>query len=231
MQTLRNALIVPTLLLSLCAFAEGTREETREVSDFDGVEVSHGLQAKVTVGARSVRVSGDEKNLSRLRTEVVDGKLVVRMEKNSWHDSTRGVHVTISTPKLTSVEASGGAEVEAEATPAESFSVEASGGADVTVRNVDAKRLKVEASGGGEVTLKGRADKAEMDASGGAGVHAKELALRSLDVDASGGADIEASPSERITGEASSGSSVHVNGSPSQREVSTSSGADVTYRK
>ena len=125
MQTLRTALVVPTLLLSLCAFAEGaTREETRDVPDFSGVEVSHGLKAQVTVGPKSVRISGDEKRVGQVRTEVVDGKLVVRMEKTSWFGSSnsKGVHVTISTPKLTSVEASGGAEVEAEATAAETFS-------------------------------------------------------------------------------------------------------------
>ncbi|WP_224240514.1 head GIN domain-containing protein [Hyalangium gracile] len=233
MQTLRAAVVVPTLLLSLCAFAEGgNREENREVSDFDGVAISHGLEAQVKVGPKSVRISGDEKRLAQVRTEVVDGKLIVRMEKNSWFGSnSKGVRVTISTPRLTSVEASGGAEVDAEATTADTFTVESSGGGELSVRNVDAKSLKVEASGGGEVTLKGRADTMKVEASGGAEVHGKDLSLRALDVEASGGAQVDANPSESVSADLSGGSTVHVASSPSQRNVSASGGAEVVFRR
>ncbi len=234
MMTLRVALIVPTLLLSTVAFAEeaGTGA-TRDVPDFDGVQVSNGLAAKVTVGPKSVRISGDEKQVSLVRTEVVDGKLVVRMEKKGWFNShsSKGITVTISSPKVTSLEASGGAEIDGEATAAETFEAGASGGAEVSVRNVDAKKLKVDVSGGAEVKVKGRADKADMDASGGAEIHAQELSLKELNVDASGGCTVEANPTERITADISGGSSVHVDSAPSQREVSSSGGARVVFSK
>ncbi|WP_224368521.1 head GIN domain-containing protein [Hyalangium versicolor] len=234
MQNLRAALVVPTLLLSFCAFAEGsTREETRDVSDFHGVEVGGGIKAQVTIGPKSVRVSGDDKQVSLLRTEVEDGKLVVNMDKKSWGEniSSKGVRVVISTPKLTHVGASGGAEVEAEATSAESFSVDSSGGSELTVRKLDTKRLEVEVSGGGEVTLKGRADSAEVEASGGAEVHAKELSLKSLEVEGSGGVSVDANPSESIKAELSGGSSVHADSAPARRKVSASGGSQVVFGK
>jgi hypothetical protein len=183
------------------------------------------------VGPKSVRITGDEKQVSQIRTEVVDGKLVVRMEKSSWFNSSRGIQVTISNPKVTSVEASGGADVDAEASPTENFLAEASGGADVSVRNLDVKRLKVEASGGGEATVKGRADMADMEASGGAEVHAQDLSLKSLNVDASGGSTVKANPTGRIVAEASGGSSVHVDSAPAQREVSSSGGGSVVFSR
>jgi hypothetical protein len=234
MQNLRTALVVPTLLLSLCAFAEGaTREETRDVADFQGVQVSQGLKARVTIGPKSVRVSGDEKHVGQVRTEVVDGKLVVRVEKegSSWGSSTKGVHLTISTPKLTSLEASGGSDIEAEASASDTFSIESSGGSDVTVRNVDAKKLNVEISGGGEVVLKGRAEALHVEASGGSQVHGQELSLKSLDVEGSGGTQVEANPSERLAAELSGGSTLNVASAPSQREVSASGGSQVVYKK
>jgi hypothetical protein len=234
MKTLRVALIVPTLLLSAAAFAqEAGKGSVRDVPDFDGVKVGNGLKAKVTVGPKSVRVSGDEKQVNHVRTEVVDGKLVVKMEKSSWFNShsSKGIEVTISSPKVTSVEASGGAEVEAEATATENFQAEASGGAEVYVRNVDAKKLKVEVSGGSEATLKGRTDMADMDASGGAEIHAQDLSLKVLNVDASGGCSVKANPTERIAADISGGSSVHVDSEPAQREVSSSGGSRVVFRK
>jgi len=234
MKTLRIALAVPTLLLAATAFAEAPDTgSTREVADFNGVEVSQGLKAQVTVGPKSVRISGDEKRVSQVLTEVVDGKLVVRMEKKSWFgsSSSKGIQVTISNPQVTSVGASGGASVDAETTATETFTADASGGAELSLHNLDAKKLKVDVSGGGEVTLKGRADTLDLDASGGAAVHAQELSLKSLNVDASGGVVVEANPTERLNADLSGGVVVNVDSAPAQREVSSSGGSSVHYRK
>ncbi|HVG57583.1 MAG TPA: head GIN domain-containing protein [Hyalangium sp.] len=234
MKTLQVALIVPTLLLSAVAFAEDpAKGSVRDVPDFDGVQVSNGLSAKVTVGPKSVRITGDEKQVSQVRTEVVDGKLVVKMEKKGWFGSNsgKGVQITISSPKVTSVEASGGADVEAEVSASESFVAEASGGGDVSVSNLDVKKLKVDVSGGAEATVKGRAELADMEASGGAEIHARDLSLKTLKVDASGGCSVEANPTDSISADVSGGSSVHVDSAPTQREVSSSGGAKVVFSK
>lgn len=234
MNTLQVAVIIPTLLLSAAAFAEDPgKGSVRDVPDFDGVQVSNGLNAKVTVGPKSVRITGDEKQVSQVRTEVVDGKLVVQMEKKGWFgsSSSRGIQVTISSPKVTSLEASGGAAIDAEASATENFLAEASGGGEVSVRNLDVKRLKVDVSGGAEVTVKGRAEMAGMEASGGAEIHAQDLSLKVLKVDASGGCAVEANPTDSISADISGGSSIHVDSSPAQREVSSSGGARVVFNK
>jgi hypothetical protein len=234
MKTLRLALAVPTLLLAATAFAEAPNTgAVREVGDFHAVEVSNGLSAKVTVGPKSVRISGDEQRVSQVRTEVVNGKLVVRMEKKSWFggSNSKGLQVTISNPQVTSVGASGGARVDAEATATENFTAEASGGAAVSVRNVDAKKLKVEVSGGAEATLKGRADMLDVEASGGAVVNAQEVSHKTLKVDASGGVVVNANPTERLEADVSGGVVVNVDSAPAQREVSSSGGSTVHYRK
>ncbi|MDY7233165.1 head GIN domain-containing protein [Hyalangium rubrum] len=237
MKPLRIALAVPALLFSACAFAQTvgngvSREDSRQVEDFDGVSVSQGLKAQVKVGPKEVRVSGDENLVALVRTEVVDGKLVVRLEKNSRIRSTSGLRITLSSPKITSVEASGGAEVEAEASSSQAFAAEASGGSEISVRNVDAKQLAVEASGGAEVKLQGRAESLTVEASGGSQVHGQDLSnLQAMTVDASGGSQVEANPSDRVVAELSGGSTVHVNSAPSQRVVSSSGGSRVLFRK
>lgn len=234
MKNLRTALAVPMLLLATTVFAESPNTgATREVGDFNGVEVSNGISAKVTAGPKSVRISGDEKRVSQVRTEVVDGKLQVSMEKKSWFGggSSKGIEVTISSPQVTSVGASGGASIEAEATATDTFLAEASGGAEVSVRNVDAKKVKVEVSGGGEATLKGRADTVDVDVSGGAVVNAQDLSHKTLKVDASGGTVVNANPTDRIEADLSGGCVVNVESAPAQREVDSSGGSVVHFRK
>lgn len=236
MKSVRIALIVPAVLLSACAFAQTagngvSREDTREVADFKGVEVGAGLKARVTVGPKAVRVTGDENLVALVRTEVVDGTLEVGLKEGTRVRGTSGLRIIISSPQVTSVGASGGAEVEAEATTSATFTAEASGGAELSVRGVDAKKLEVEASGGADVKLKGRADSLEVEASGGSEVHGEGLGVKTLEVEASGGSQVDANPSERIIAELSGGSTVHVDSAPVQREVSSSGGSQVVFRK
>ena len=237
MNSLRVSLFVPALLLSACAFAQVSgngvsREETREVADFKGVEVGSGLNAKVTVGPKSVRVTGDENLVGLVVTEVENGKLEVKLQKGSRVKGTSKLRIFISSPQVTSVGASGGAVVDAEASPGSNFAAAASGGGEVNVRNVDAKALALDASGGAQVKVIGRADTLAIDASGGSEVHAEELSgVKTLAVEASGGCRVKANPSDSIAAELSGGSTLHVASSPSQRAVQASGGSEVVFSK
>jgi hypothetical protein len=237
MKSLRFAVLIPAVLLSACAFAQATvgngvaREETREVADFDGVEVSSGLSVQVKVGPKAVRVSGDENLVALVRTQVADGKLEVGLKENSRIRNSSKVRITISTPQLKSVEASGGAAVEAEAASTESFAASASSGSAIDVLNLDAKQVAVEASSGASVELKGRANALAVEASSGSHVDCEQLSLKSMTVEASSGSKVEANPSERIVAEVSSGSSVQVDSSPAQRVVSSTGGSEVVFGK
>ncbi|MDC0711929.1 DUF2807 domain-containing protein [Stigmatella sp. ncwal1] len=222
MKTLRAVPLLPVLCLSFGALAQ---EQTREVDDFQGVSVSSGIKARVSVGPKSVRISGDEEAVARVRTSVDDGNLVVTMGKGRGG----GVLLTISSPEVTHVEAASGASVEAQASATPTFTIEASGGAEVSVNSLDSAKVEVDASGGAEVTLKGRADLLQVEASGGSEIHGQALHLKALEAEASGGTRVKANPSERVEAEASGGSSIHVDTQPTQRHVSTSGGSKVLF--
>lgn len=229
--TLRATLIVPCVLLSACAFAQeaqggGSQEQKREVGRFERVNIGSGLKATVAQGDTSVSLSGEASTLALVETEVEDGELEVRLKRGH---SLRGgdVRITITTPKLTEVEATGGSIVEAQASAQAKFSAEASGGSIVTVSRVDSETLDVESSGGSRVTLKGRAREVSAEVSGGSVVRADELEMASLSVEASGGARVEAGPTQRLNGDLSGGSVVRLSRKPEQRQVETSGGSEV----
>jgi hypothetical protein len=235
MSTLRTTLVLPLVLLSACAFAQTkgngvSQEQQREVGAFEQVHIASGLKATVKPGPASVRVSGDENVLPLIETEVEGGRLVARVKRGQ---NLRGgnVQLTITTPKVTAVSASGGGHLEAEASASERFSAKASGGSQVRVRGVDARQLQVESSGGSQVTLAGRADTVDVDASGGALVHARELEMATLTVDASGGTIVEAGPSKRLEADLSGGCEVRLTRNPAEREVDVSGGSEVVLAK
>ncbi|RKG94402.1 DUF2807 domain-containing protein [Corallococcus sp. CA053C] len=203
--------------------------DTRQVQDFHGVAVSHGIKAQVKVGPKSVRLEGPAESVSRVRLVVEDGILTTEVDrKGFWNGLNGKVRLFVSSPKMTHVEASGGSHVEAEATAAEEFEAEASGGAEINVRGVDANEVDTDVSGGAEVTLVGRAQKVDAEVSGGSQLHVRQLkGVTELEVDASGGAVIEADAPGTVTGEASGGSVIHLTARPQHSDIESSGGSRI----
>ncbi|NBD12861.1 MULTISPECIES: head GIN domain-containing protein [Corallococcus] len=203
--------------------------ETRQVEDFHGVSVGHGMHAEVKVGPKSVRLEGSSEALSRIRLVVDNGILTTRVDRKGFWGGLNGrVKLIVSSPTIDRLEVSGGGHMNAEATASDDFEAEASGGAVLNVRGVDAKKVEAEASGGSEVTLTGRAQKLEAEVSGGSQLHARQLqGVSDMRVEASGGAIVEADAPSSISGDASGGSVVRLSKRPQNSRVDVSGGSRV----
>ncbi|HEX8818906.1 MAG TPA: head GIN domain-containing protein [Archangium sp.] len=226
---LRTLILPVALLVSVPVFAQGPVE----VPDFRGVAVSSGIHAEVKPGAKSVRLEGSAEDVARVKLVVTDGVLrtEVEKEKGSWFFSKglKNVRLYVTNPRVESVAASGGSEIDAEATRVEEFSVAASGGSQIHVTGVDVKTLEAAASGGSQLELKGRAGELELAGSGGSVIEARDVQAESLKVQASGGTRIEASAERSITGALSGGSIVKAGKKPANVQVSKSGGSEIHY--
>jgi hypothetical protein len=215
---------VSLLLLSTAALA---RSEDRDVPQFDAVHISSGMRANITIGPRRpVHIEGDDEALSRLELVVEDGELTARFKEGSWMGGEHSVRLTIQTPQLRGVGASGGSIIKAEFSRGDRAEAQASGGSEIHARGVDAARLSAQASGGSIVELSGRADAFDLQLSGGSQLHGRDLSVRDLDVQGSGGSEAELSASGKIHGGLSGGSQLHARGGAHVR-VSTSGGSQV----
>ncbi|MBZ4335959.1 GIN domain-containing protein [Corallococcus sp. AS-1-12] len=200
--------------------------ETRQVEDFHGVSVGHGMYAEVKVGPKSVRLEGSPENLARIKLEVEDGILTTRVERKGWSGLNGRVKLIVSSPRIDHVEASGGSHMNADVTASGELDAEASGGSVLTVRGVDATKVEAESSGGSEITLTGRATQLEAEASGGAQVHAQKLqGVTDLKVEASGGSIVEADAPSSVSGDASGGSIIRLSKRPQNTNVDVSGGS------
>jgi hypothetical protein len=185
------------------------------------------MHADISIGPRkAVHIEADEESLQRLELDVKDGELNVHFKEGSWMHGEHQVRLTIQTPALRSVGASGGSIVNAELTRADSSEVQASGGSEIHVSNVDAGRLSMEASGGSVLTIAGRADELELHLSGGSQLHGRSLEVKDLLVEGSGGSQADLRASGKIRGGLSGGSQLHARGGGRAR-VSTSGGSQV----
>lgn len=199
--------VTTAALVALPAFAE-TR--TYNLSGFDRIDVSAGIDVTFSQGPFSVRVDEPDGNFDKLIVEVRGNTLKIG-RRNSWID-WRGVDysATVSAPNLIGLDVSSGASFE---------------GYSLSLRD-----LSVDVASGAGVELSGSCASLQLDISSGARFEGEGLKCETASVDASSGANADAFATRSASGNASSGGSVTFYGQPAQLAKDTSSGGSVRAR-
>jgi hypothetical protein len=199
--------VVTAGLVALPAFADS---KTYNLSGFDRVDVSAGIDVTFSQGPFSVKVDDPNGNFERLIVEVRGNTLKIG-RRNNWFD-WRGVDysATVSAPNLTGVDASSGSAFEG--------------------HNLSLRDLKVDVSSGASIELSGNCAGLRVDVSSGADFEGEALKCETASVDASSGADVDAFATRTASGNASSGASVTFHGRPPEIVKDTSSGGSVRAR-
>jgi hypothetical protein len=208
-----RALFVSTL--SCAALAAGVAfadEQTYDLSGFDAVSVSSGIDAEIAVGpGYSVRAESSAESLERIEIKVSGSELQIGRKSRffSWgrHES---IKVYVSLPALSALDVSSGAEAAATGVNADNFSIDASSGGNAEVRGT-CKEITADVSSGGHID-------------------AEALQCVSGAADASSGGHASVYTSESIVADASSGGHVSVYGSPTKVKTDNSSGGSVTIK-
>jgi hypothetical protein len=215
------------LLLALAQVQGSGRvvDQARNVPEFSGIHVSAGIQAKISIGNRSVVIRGDDNIVPLVRTEVHGGRLDIGWEPNTSHTTHSSLQVIISAPRLDDLEASGGAGIEGGVGSGDALQIDASGGSHIHV-SAERKQIDAHGSGGAVLALEGKAEAARLHASGGTVVKAARLSVGNVEVEGSGGADLSVDANGTVRGSLSGGSTARV-GPRAKVEVHTSGGSEV----
>lgn len=103
-------------------------------------------------------MEAEEGVLPKIRTEVVDGRLVIGPEPNTGIEMTEPIDYELTVDDLVALELSGSGDVDAE--------------------GIDADELGVDISGSGAMKTSGRAESQEVHVSGSASYEAQDLQSR-----------------------------------------------------
>ena len=169
--------------------------EPRAVSDFDEVELSGvgNLSIRQT-GTESMTVKAEEDVLPKIRTEVVDGRLVIGPEPNANIETTEPINYELTVENLHALEASG------------------SGGIDA--QNVSTSDLAVTISGTADVETSGRAESQEVNVSGSGAYEAQDLQSRRVQIVVEGAGSAVVNASEELDAKVGGTGSVEYVGDP-----------------
>ncbi len=204
-------------------------EEVRQLSDFDQIKVSRGMNVYITQGSPEKVVVVADNNLHEIiTTEVSNGVLKVSANENIRWAKEKKVLITLE--NLTGVETTSGSNAWSRGQiMSEDLNLKASSGANLTME-LNARNLKADCSSGANIKLSGIAKDAEMEASSGANLKAPELKTENCKMRAASGGNLSATVDGRLEAHASSGGNIVYYGEPKSTDVNSSSGGNI-HRK
>lgn len=139
--------------------------ETREVSGFDQIvlEGSGTVTVEVT-GTESLTIEAEDNLMSRLTSDVEDGKLV--LGARGPIRTTREIVYTITAATLEGIAIAGSGAVEVGDVTADTFTVEISGSGTIDIPSVEAGTFDATVSGSGNIEAAGATDHLEVEIPG-----------------------------------------------------------------
>lgn len=216
-------------LLASPALAE-TR--TIELPEFTAIDISSGIDAKVTIGAQSVTAEArNAADLDELKLVVENGVLRAYTEWSVFDIFDLGIDrdlkLTISAPSLTGVAASAGADVDAAGLAGDDLKFTATAGSDLSLTAVAGKTITLEASAGADLKIEGSCETGTIKADAGADLDAAALKCADVTVNGSAGSDLDVFASNSIKADAFAGSDITVSGNPKTVTQNASAGGEI----
>ncbi|MFS2005127.1 head GIN domain-containing protein [Duganella sp. CT11-25] len=159
------AVLIPALFA--VSAAAPAAESVRQLPSFIAVNAKGAFLMTVEVGkAQSVTVSGDDRFVAALRTEVIDNELQITMPDKSFKSSKSDPHITITLPSLSRVKVEGAGET--------------------VINKVNSDRLDISYLGAGHLVANGKIKYLRLNAKGVGEVDAKALVAERVDVNFEG---------------------------------------------
>jgi hypothetical protein len=207
--------------------------ELRPVKGYHGIRVSsafdlylsQGQDEKVVVSAKDLKMR------DRIKTEVVDGILIIRLEGNWWHMGNHKLKAYISYTTLDEITASGASNVYVDGViTGDKLTLNLSGASDFKGA-VKVGQLSVDQSGASDSHITGQVSgTATIHSSGASDVKGYELAVEDCLAHASGASDIQITVNKQLDADATGASSIYFKGGGVLRESHSSGASSVGHK-
>lgn len=202
--------------------------EIRTPGDFDRIESSGSWDVVVTLGDKDeIKLVSHGFDLSKVITEVEDGKLEIKLEKGRYRQVDFTAYVTVR--ELTALGLSGSGKMTVESDiDSRTFSIGTSGSGDLIMKDLDTRTLNVGMSGSGKVIIAGgSAETANIGQSGSGSFDALDLMAEDVKIGKSG----SGATSIGVTGDlkvgASGSGNVYIKGNPTSQSIGSSGSARI----
>lgn len=204
----------------------------RSVGEYDAVALSGWFDVDLVDGKEGeITLEGESNLLEYIKTEVKDGKLVIKVEKgvnlkpSSWDD---GIRITVPVETISSLALSGSGDIVGKKTiKSDRFRTAMSGSGDITI-SVEADMVDASMSGSGDIELSGRTRDFEATISGSGDIKAYDLEADNVDATVSGSADIKVTANKMLKARVSGSGDISYRGNPDKVDTKASGSGDIS---
>jgi len=204
----------------------------RTVGDYDAIAVAGWFDVDLVSGNEGeLTLNGEENLLEYIKTEVKDGKLVVKIEKgvnlksSNWNS---GINVTIPVESVNMVSLSGSGDVVGKTVlKANNFETKISGSGDITLE-IEANDVQASLSGSGDINLSGKAAYFEVSVSGSGDIKAYNLEAEHVEAQVSGSADIKVTANQMLKARVSGSGDITYRGNPTKINTKVAGSGDIS---
>ncbi len=204
----------------------------RSVGDYDAIALSGWFDLDLVDGQEGkITLEGESNLLEYIKTEVRDGKLVIKTRKGinlKPSSLNEGIRITVPVESVSSIALSGSGDIVGKTTiKADTLKTAMSGSGDITL-TVEANSIKASMSGSGDITLIGNADSFNANISGSGDIKAYELEANNVDATVSGSADIKVTANKTLKARVSGSGDISYRGNPEKVDTKTLGSGDIS---
>ncbi len=175
------------------------------MSGFDEVELRGigNLSIRQT-GSESLTVEAEEEVLPKIKTEVVNNRLIIGPEPNTGIQTSEPINYELTVKDLRALKLSGSG--------------------DISAQDIITDKISTTISGSGTVGISGSADSQEVNISGSGEYRAEDLESKEAKIDVSGSGSAIVNASEALDAKVSGSGSVEYVGNPTVKKDVSGSG-------
>jgi len=202
--------------------------EKRNVTNFDKVTVSQGLECEVIFSDQlEVTIEADDNLINGIHTTVQNGTLDISSEYDNYINVV-SKKIIVRMPKIVSLESTSGSTLKSNnVLNSNDITLKSSSGSSLEVE-VEADKVTLETSSGSEQKVTGKALKVFTASSSGSHIDANGLLANEVNAQSSSGSSTTVNAVVLLDAKASSGSSITYLNSPKEVRKEESSGGSVS---
>lgn len=206
----------------------------RSTGDYDAIALSGWFDVDLVSGTEGeLTIKGEENLLEYIKTEVKNGKLIIKTEKgvnlrpSSW-GRDGGIYITVPVERVSSVTLSGSGDIVGKTTiQTDNFKTNISGSGDISLA-VEASTVEATMSGSGDIKLSGSTNDLEVQVSGSGDIKAYELEAENVTAQVSGSADIKVTANKMLKARVSGSGDISYRGNPDKVDTKASGSGDIS---
>lgn len=199
--------------------------ETRQVSNFDRIELSGSGEVIVTQGgSETLSIETDDNVMKHVKAEVEGGTLKLGFKDGTYTISPSQLVFYVGVDDLSGLTISGSGDIESDLLDTSRLTVKVSGSGAVLISALAAGEVNANISGSGEIYLAGEAAAQDVTISGSGNYLAGDICTAVVTVSVSGSGDATVCATESLDLTISGSGSINYYGQPTVNSRGSGSG-------